>query len=214
MGNKKNITKWLLGASLALGGLTAQAQGLENVVVENYYTVTQADADAYGNVGGGTFALTAGMKVYRVYIDMAPNYKLLQVYGAPAPQGGGNSPNPLDFTTTSTFWNDDNFGGEVPAQTRRFASGTAFDSYITLNTTGVAGGTATCAGNVGQFGVLRTADTNGNLTVCAAVYPGFTGNDGNVPGTGPALTYNLGLTMGLDGITADGNTVTAVNESW
>jgi hypothetical protein len=91
------------------------------------------------NTAGVTYPITAGTKVYRIYVDMAPNYKLNTVNGSPLPQGGGLSPNPLDFTTTTTFWNEDGFGGEVPPQTARFDDAAAFDSYITIGTTGRSG---------------------------------------------------------------------------
>lgn len=49
----------------------------------------------------------------------------------------------MDVSTTTTFWNDDNFGADIPGQTRRLDEGTAFDSYITMNSsTGTAGGAA------------------------------------------------------------------------
>jgi len=202
-----SITSLLAGFAL-LGGLTAQAQGLEGIIVEEYHTVTQQDADAYTNdFGGGSYPLVAGMKVYRVYVDMAPNYRFLNVFGSV------DNSNPVNFQTTTTFWNDDNYGSEVPAQTRRFDEGTLFDSYITVGTTGIAGGVAGCGANTQQVGVLRTADTNGDLTTCG-VYPGFTGNDGNIPGTLPALTYNLGGLMNFDALTANGSVFTFINDAW
>ncbi len=189
---KTTISKFLLGCTLALGGLTASAQGLEGIIVEEFHTVSQADADFINNdLGNSSFPIVAGSKVYRVYVDMAPNYKLLTVGGS-APDDG-NGVHPLDFSTTTTFWNDDNFGSEFPVQTRRASTGTLFDSYITFGSTGTAGGASPCGAlgsNLAQLGILRTADTNGDLTSCG-VFPSFTGNDGSIPGTVPALTTNL-----------------------
>ncbi|MBS1582747.1 MAG: hypothetical protein JST66_11160, partial [Bacteroidetes bacterium] len=209
------IDRYVFGAALALCSASAvQAQGLENIIVEDYYTISQADADAYnGGFGGGGFPLVAGMKCYRIYVDMAPGYKLNQVFGSPTPQGGGASPNPLDITTTTTFWNDDNWGSEFPSQTRRLPQGAAFDSYITVNTTGTGSTGTTCGSTAAQFGVLRSADTNGNLTMCT-VYPGFSGNDGNVPGTGPALTTNLSGSLDFSALRADGSSFVVVDDSW
>ncbi|MCB0792500.1 MAG: hypothetical protein KDB97_12070, partial [Flavobacteriales bacterium] len=208
---RPELKKILLGSALMLGGLTAGAQGLENVVVEEYHTITQADADYYNiDLAGGSYALVPGMKCYRIYLDMAPNYKLLQVYGAP----GTPSPNPLDITTTTNFWNDDDVANdELAPQTRRLDEGAMFDSFITINRAGISGGTAGCGTNTEQFGVLRSDDTDGDLTTCGS-YPGFTGNDGNIPGTGPNLTYNLGLTMDFAAFTGNGSTFTCVDESW
>ncbi len=210
---KKKFFHFLFGAALLCSASAVRAQGLENIIVEPYYTVTQADADAYNNnFGGGSYPLAAGMNVYRVYVDMAPNYKLNTVFGSPV-GGGGVSPNPLDVTTTTTFWNDDNFGSDIPGQTRRLDEGTAFDSYITVNSTGTAGGAAGCGSAAAQVGVLRTADTDGNLTLCTA-YPSFTGADGNVPGTSPALTYNIGGLINFSALTADGSVFQVINDAW
>ncbi|MBK7751866.1 MAG: T9SS type A sorting domain-containing protein [Flavobacteriales bacterium] len=212
---KHGFSKLLVGAALLCSSSFAQAQGLEDIIVEEYHTVTQADADAYNNdFGGGSYPLVAGMKVYRIFVDMAPNYKLNTVFGSPETfPGSGVSPNALDFSSTSSFWNDDNFGSDIPNQTRRFDEGTLFDSYITVNTTGTAGGAVGCGSATQQFGVLRTADTNGDLTTCS-VYPGFTGNDGNIPGTGAALTYNIGGLINFDALTANANTFTVINDAW
>ena len=189
---RTNINKFILGCTLALGGLTAGAQGLEGIVVEEFHTVTQADADYINNdLGNSSFSLAPGSKVYRVYVDMAPNYRLLTVGGSVPDDGNGV--HALDFSTTTTFWNDDNFGSEFPAQTRRASTGTLFDTYITIGSTGIVGGTSPCGAlgsGLAQVGLLRAADTNGDLTSCG-VFPGFTGNDGSIPGTVPALTTNL-----------------------
>jgi hypothetical protein len=179
---KTNVYTFLSGVSLALLGLTAKAQGLEGIIVENYYTITAADA-AFINPNVST-PITAGTKVYRIYVDMLPNYELNTINGSPLPVGGGVSPNPLDFTTTTAFWNDDNFGTEIPPQTARLDEGAAFDSYITIGTTGRAGGVLGCGSNLQNVGTLKTADTNGNLTLCSSYtgFPSGAGNpDGNIP---------------------------------
>ncbi len=211
----KKIFKQLLACSaLFLGATAAQAQGLEGIIVEEFHTVTQADADVINNdIAGSSFAITPGAKVYRVYVDMAPNYRLSSVFGSGIPLGGTVSPNPLSISTTTTFWNDDNFGSEVPGQTRRIDEGTAFDSYITVGTTGISGGTAGCGSATQQLGIRRNLDTNGDLTTCG-VYPGFTGNDGSIPGTAPSLTYNLSASVNFDALTVDGNVLTMVNDGW
>ncbi len=213
-----NLCRSLLGAALFTGGLAAQAQGLEGIIVEDYYTISAADADYLNNTVGVTFPIAEGAKVYRIYVDMAPNYKLNTVNGSPLPQGGGPSPNPLDFTTTTTFWNEDGFGTEVPPQTARFDDAAAFDSYITIGLSGRSGGAVGCGTNTQQAGTLKTADTNGNLTLCA-VYSGFPNAataDGNVPPTStiPALTYNLGGEIDFTGLQADGSELIVIGDAW
>lgn len=173
---KQKLKNLLCSAALLLGATAATAQGLQNIIVEEFHTVTQADADAYNNDhGAGSFPLVAGMKTYRVYVDMAPNYRLTSVFATP------NSP--LSVNTTTTFWNDDNWGSEGPGQTCRLDEGNPFDSFITINTASTSStGTTPCGAtaHTSQFGVQRTADTNGDLFTCG-VYPGFTGADGHIP---------------------------------
>ncbi len=215
----KHLCRNLLGAALLAGSLNASAQGLEGIIVEDYYTISAADADYLNNTVGVTYPINVGTKVYRIYVDMAPNYKLNTVNGSPLPQGGGNSPNPLDFTTTTTFWNEDGFGTEVPPQTSRFDDGAAFDSYITIGLSGRSGGAVGCGANTQQAGVLKTADTNGNLTLCS-VYSGFPSGagtpDGNMPPSAaiPALTYNLGGAIDFTALQADGNQLVVIGDAW
>jgi len=171
--------------------LFTKAQGLQGIIVEDYYTISGADA-TFINGGAISTPITAGTKVYRVYVDMAPNYKLNTINGSPLPPGGGPSPNPLDITTTTAFWNDDNFGTEIPPQTARLDERAAFDSYITIGVSGRSGGAVGCGTNTQQAGLLKTADTNGNLTLCS-VYSGFPAGpgtpDGNAPRPPPSLPW-------------------------
>ena len=195
-----------------------EAQGLEGIIVEDYYTISAADA-TYINGGAISTPITAGTKVYRIYVDMAPNYKLNTVNGSPLPQGGGPSPNPLDFSTTTSFWNDDNFGSDIPPQTARLDERAAFDSYITIGVTGRSGGAVGCGANTQQVGTLKTADTNGNLTLCS-VYSGFPAGagtpDGNVPpsATVPALTYNLGGLIDFTALQTGGSSLQVIGDAW
>ena len=193
------------------------AQGLQGIIVEDYYTISAADA-TYINGGLISTPITAGTKAYRVYVDMAPGYKLNTINGSPLPQGGGPSPNPLDFTTTTSFWNDDNFGTEVPPQTARLDERAAFDSYITIGVTGRSGGAVGCGTNIQQVGTLKTADMNGNLTLCA-VYSGFPNAgtpEGNLPPTAtvPALTYNLGNLIDFTALQTGGSSLVVIGDAW
>ena len=188
---KKNISNFIAAAALFCSAAAVQAQGLEGIIVEDYYTISGADA-TFINGGAISTPITAGTKVYRVYVDMAPNYKLNTINGSPLPPGGGPSPNPLDITTTTAFWNDDNFGTEIPPQTARLDERAAFDSYITIGVSGRSGGAVGCGTNTQQAGLLKTADTNGNLTLCS-VYSGFPAGpgtpDGNAPRPPPSLPW-------------------------
>ena len=188
-----------------------KAQGLQGIIVEDYYTITAADKTYIDGLGGDP--INVGTKVYRIYVDMAPNYKLNTVFGSPT--GGSN--NPLNISTTTSFWNDINNGTEVPAQTRFLDEGAAFDTYITIGRTGASGGAAGCGSNAAQVGTLKTADTNGNLTLCS-VYENFPSGagtpDGNIPATSTALTYNVGGLVNLAPLQTTGNNFTVVGDAW
>jgi len=195
---KKTFKNLLCSTALLLGATAATAQGLQNIIVEEFHTVTAADAAAYNDVhGGGSYPLVAGMKTYRVYVDMAPNYRLASVFALPGQA--------VAFNTTTYFWNDDNYGGEFAAPTRRMDEGTLFDTYVTFNVTGTAGTPAGCGSALRQVGVPRADDTNGDLTTCS-VYPNFTGADGNIadPLNHPNPAF-LGV-VDTEGLTGQTNT--------
>jgi hypothetical protein len=216
-----NFRNLLAGAAL-MGGLTAGAQGLEGVIVEEYHTITQGDAD-FINAQGGDFEIPVGAKVYRVYVDMAPNYRFLNVFASP------NNSNPVNIQTTTTFWNAVNMTGAsadfTPGLTRNLMRGVAFDSYITVHTTGKSGSTVQActsfgggsSANTQQVGVLRSDDPNGNGTLCNS-YPGITGTDGHIQNpfalAVPNLTTNLSGVLDFSALEADGSQLTFINDSW
>jgi len=212
---KKTFLNFLGGCMLLLSATAMQAQGLQGIIVEEFHTVTTADANFVNNtLGNGSYTLNPGSKVYRIFIDMAPGYRLVSIFASPAATfGGTDSPNPLVIQTTTNFWNDDFFGSAQPAQTRRVPSGTFFDSFITVGTTGTAGGAAGCGSSLAQLGVPRALDPNGDLTTCG-VYPGFSGADGSYPGSAPALTTNLGGSINFAALTEDGSTFTFIDDVW
>ncbi|HRO97932.1 MAG TPA: hypothetical protein PLN54_00690, partial [Flavobacteriales bacterium] len=212
----------LLAGTALLGGLTAGAQGLEGVIVEEYHTITQEDAD-FINGQGGAYEIPVGAKVYRVYVDMAPNYRFLNVFGSV------DNSNPVNFQTTTTFWNSTDIAGSSadysPDSTRNLPRGVAFDSYITIHTTGKAGSTVLActaygggsSANTQQVGVLRSADPNGNGTLCNG-YPGFAGADGHIQNpfasAVPNLSLNLSGLMDFAALEADGSQFTFINDAW
>jgi hypothetical protein len=192
--------------SLALGclGIFAQAQnGLENIIVEKYY-VSNA-ADAAGSVG----ILPAGSVTYRIYVDMLPGYKFLNAYG--------NVPHPLSFTTTTSFFNNEDRGSVYPTFTSAQAKRNTvmLDSWLSVG--------AACPG---YFGVMKSED-NGVGT--------FVNGDGilknNTPAMGIPLTTQDGLLAGspealtpvgmpadqlavLDATSQAGNSFTLTDGTW
>jgi PKD repeat protein len=186
------MRSFLLLAFLAVfTSQVAQSQGLEGIVVERYY-ITDAADEANSIAQGAISPLPVGSVTYRVYVDMAAGYKYSQVYGS-------ETHNMLVNTTTS-FYNDPNFGVAVnPGTTslnltRRHT--TMIDSWFT------AGGTC-----VGKVGVMEQEDTDGtignqqnilanNAGGCYGLpINGTNAQDGMLPST--AATYVAPNTLGL-----------------
>ena len=98
------MKKFLIGIGFCLLGFFAQAQnGLEGIVVEKYYIANAADA------AGSTGTLPVGSVTYRIYADMLPGYNFQGVYG--------NIPHPMEFRTSTTFFNNEDRGAVTPAYT-------------------------------------------------------------------------------------------------
>jgi hypothetical protein len=130
----------------------AKAQGLQAVIVERYYQTNAADsADAADN--GSSTILRAGSITYRVFLDLAPGYKFLALFGNQ--DALGNPIHPLIIKTTTDFYNDPTYGQLFPqstslANTRK--NTTLIDSYLTIG--------GVCAG---KMAVLKTEDTDGSI---------------------------------------------------
>ncbi|MEN9993805.1 MAG: Secretion system C-terminal sorting domain [Bacteroidota bacterium] len=168
-------------------------QGLEGIVVEKYYVSGSADSINADNELA-PYALTTGSITYRVYANLLPGYKVIQMFG--------NAEHPLKFNTSTAFFNDPNYGvavfqGTSLNNTKKHT--TLIDSYLTIG--GVCDG---------QFGVLKTEDTDGtignNQGILANFSPimglpimGANGQDGLMPGN-PAIPNLLGITNELDPI--------------
>lgn len=187
-----NIFKLVGAFAFTLAFTTAHTQGLEGIVVEKYYLSDAADAaDALNE--GATVPLTVGTTAYRVYVDMAPGYKFVQLFG--------NATNNLEVLSTANFYNDPNFGVSVNPGTisvnlsRR--NTTLIDSWFTT------GGSAS-----GRAGVMKTEDTDGTIGHQTGLlandaggcygFPimGANGRDGLTPQT--AGTYLAPNTLGVD----------------
>lgn len=161
--------KFLLGLGLAfLGCFTANAQsGLQNIIVEKYYQSNAADA-ANATANGGT--LNVGSVTYRVFVDLAPGWKLNNFYG--------DANHALRFTTTTNFFNDPNNGvviGAAGTSTNNARSNTRLiDSYLTIGS---------AAAN--RLGILKTEDTDGSP-----------GNTQNILQNNPGGVYGAPINIG------------------
>jgi hypothetical protein len=180
-----------LGLFLMLNNLNAQ-KGLERVIVERYYIADEKDSiDASNN--GAVSPLRVGAITYRVFADLAPGYKFIQMYG--------DENHDFKVNTTTSFYNDPNFGAVFPqgiSVNNTKKNTTLIDSWFSV------GGTAT-----GKMGIPKSQDTDGsignNLGLLAndaggefgAPITGALGKDGMMPGN-PVTPNVLGLTTELD----------------
>ena len=166
-------------------------QGLEGIVVEKYYVSNAADSmNALDQLA--PYALKTGSVTYRVYANLLPGYKVIQMFGL--------VDHPMKLNTTTAFFNDPNYGvsfyqGTSLNNTKK--NTTLIDSYLTI------GGVCT-----GQMGVLKSEDTDGSIgnnqgiltNVTAEMglpIMGANAQDGLMPGT-PIVPNVLGITNGFD----------------
>ncbi len=177
---RKSLLSWLF---LSLGflcfGLKGHSQGLEDVIVEEYYVTNGTEVDG----------IPAGLTTYRVYVDMAPGYEAQIIFGFTTPETiDDNLGNVIEFATTTEFYNSqfgNTFGeGINPALFPVFQS-SALDTYVTMG-----------AAATGQIGVLKSEDTNGSLLSSFTNVPSDgiapSVQDGMMPGS-PVTTGTLGL---------------------
>jgi hypothetical protein len=145
--------------------------GFEGLIVEPYYVADDADA---ANTDGGP-GLVSGAKVYRVYVDMLPGYKLITVGGFPG--------FPMTIGTTTAFFNNEDrgepWGRNIPANNLDDNT-VAIDSWLTLG-----------AASNQHWGVLKSADTDGSIIGGANNNDGLIANDAAWAGT--PLTESDGL---------------------
>jgi hypothetical protein len=151
-------------------------QGLENVIVETYYI---SDANDATDTDGGS--LPEGSVTYRIYLDLAPNYKLESVFG--------NSEHELRIETTTLFFNNEDRGeltGDLIGDNRLDDNTVALDSWLTIG-----------AASESHFGVLKTDDPDGSIV-------GGVNNDGGSEGIPGGLLVNDDPAAGIPLTTADG----------
>jgi hypothetical protein len=163
-------------AILSLQSIFMQAQiGLEDVIVEVYY-VSDAN-DATDQLGG---SLVQGSVTYRIYVDLAPGWKVETVYGSPAHE--------LFIATSTYFFNNADWGEKIGREIRsnRLNRNTVpLDSWITIGS----------ASN-GHWAVLKSEDVNGSVV-------GGVNNSGSAGIPGGLLVNNNPL-AGAPLTTADG----------
>lgn len=129
------MKKTIIFCCVLISSILSIGQGLEGIVVERYYVSDQADSINSDGI------LPVGSIAYRIYVDLAPDYKLLAVYGTPEHH--------LFLQTTTAFFNNEFFGSMTP----NFSKGVLgfnsmmLDSWVSMG--------AACTG---YCGVLKTED--------------------------------------------------------
>ena len=170
----------------------AKSQGLEGIVVEKYYVSDELDsANAADN--GAVSELHRGSITYRVFVDMATDYRFLNLYG--------NANHDFKINSSTNFYNDPNYGSIFPQTTsvnNTRKNTTLIDSWLSV------GGVAS-----GKMGVLKTEDTDGSIGNAQNILAnnpggdmglpinGTDAQDGLMPGT-PISPISLGFTTELD----------------
>lgn len=181
------MKKILFAFGMLFSGSIYAQNGLQSVVVEKYYVSDAADSvDAADN--GAVYPLYVGSTTYRVYADLLPGYKVIQMFGSPT--------HPLNISTTTSFYNDPNYGVAIYSGTsinNTKKNTMLIDSYLTIGS--VANG---------LLGVIKEEDTDGTIgnnqgilanndISAGAPITGANGVDGLMPGSS-IMPNVLGIT--------------------
>jgi len=181
----------LLIATIFTSFVSFTQVGLEGIVVEKFYISDSADSTDAGD-NGAVYPLHVGSTTYRVYANLLPGYKVIQMFG--------NAGHTLNVHTSTAFYNDPSYGFKVYQGTsvnNTKKNTTLIDSYFTIG--GVANGLC---------GVLKTEDTDGTIgnnqgilanndATAGLPITGIDGVDGLMPGA-PILPNVLGISTELD----------------
>ena len=181
----------LLIATVFTSFIAFSQVGLEGIVVEKFYISDAADSTDAGD-NGAVYPLHVGSTTYRVYANLLPGYKVIQMFGTPE--------HTLNVHTTTAFYNDPNYGFKVYQGTsvnNTKKNTTLIDSYMSMG--GVADGLC---------GVLKIEDTDGTIgnnqgilanndALAGLPITGIDGVDGLMPGT-PNVPNVLGITTELN----------------
>ena len=189
---------------IALSILGKSQTGLEQVWVEKFYVSTVSDTAQ--NATGGT--LPVGSVTYRVWVDMKAGYKFTLAYG--------NTAHPLNISTTTSFFNNQDRGATTPngITTAQMKKNTVMlDSWFSVG-----------AAASGQIAVPKPNDTNGSIGNTDGILKNndpsagiaISSEDGMVAGTPQAVTFiGPDPTGGVfDAVSQFGNIDSTSNGGW
>jgi hypothetical protein len=162
---------------VVFAGLSLHGQNdVENLIVETYYI---SDANDATDADGGTLA--EGSITYRVFLDLAPNVELTQIFSNPN--------HTWLIESTGLIWNNIDRGetlGNQIGDNRLDENTVALDSYITFGAAADA-----------HFALPKELDTDGSII-------GGENNDGGSESIDGGLLVNSVPEMGLTLTQADG----------
>jgi hypothetical protein len=139
-------------------------KGLEGITLEIY-----ALHPLIGSENSIGVNLPSGYVTYRVFVDMAPGYKLQALYGIPE--------HPLRIESGTTFYNNQDFGGKCGDEINEIllnSYNVAFDTWISMG-----------AATETHYGIAREDDYDGSLLN----YTSFEKSDGLISGIIPNLRF-------------------------
>lgn len=162
---------------LSFPDLVSAQKGLEGIIIETYYISDENDAT---DIFSGK-SLKPGSVTYRIFADLAPEYKLQVVYGMEG--------HPWKIETTTSFFNSKRGGfgmGGFISDAKIRENTVPIDSWITI-------------GHTAQhyFGVLKKNDPDGSII-------GGENNDGGSAMIESGLLINKDERMGIPIVEADG----------
>ncbi|HKR06103.1 MAG TPA: T9SS type A sorting domain-containing protein [Bacteroidia bacterium] len=129
-------------------GIFANAQnGLESIIVENYYLSDDADSIASDDISASPGTLPVGSKTYRIYADMLPGYKFQAIYGINNPVHEF-----MISTTASSFYNNEDRGATT--------SNGVNNNYVDDNTVMLDSWLSVGAASSTMSGILKDHDDN------------------------------------------------------
>ncbi len=172
------IVFFILSFAGGVVSFPAKAQ-IENLIVETYYV---ADANDATDTTQGR-SLQVGMKTYRIYLDLAPQTKLRQIFGTAI--------HPLRISSTDNFYNNidrpnANFGYQINKGWFNDNPTIALDSWLTLGLASTV-----------YLGIPKSDDTNGSFV-------GGINNSGGTAYISGGLLVNTDPVAGIPLTDADG----------
>jgi len=171
--------------------------GLQKIIVEQYYVSNTADSIAASNdmssQGYQTGTLPSGSITYRIYADLLPGYTLQDLYGI----NNAGDTHALMFSTSTVFYNSSTGNYLVKWKANKTLNNVlALDSWFSLG--------AACTN---EFGILKADEPAGTSLVASvsgnpngvllnkSLVAGIplTTSDGYSPGT-PSAAQSIGIT--------------------